>query len=103
MSNQSAQLRIYTALATIPCGRVATYGQIGKLAGLPRSGRLVGRTLRNLPNNSVLPWHRVINASGKISRPQDSDGFKRQKARLQEEGLVVVGNHINLTQYQWQP
>jgi methylated-DNA-protein-cysteine methyltransferase-like protein len=45
----------------------------------------------------------VINASGKISLPQDSDGFKRQKARLQEEGLVVVGNRINLAQYQWQP
>ena len=103
MVNQSAQLKIYTALATIPCGHVATYGQIGKLAGLPRSGRLVGRTLRNLPNNSVLPWHRVINASGKISLPQDSDGFKRQKARLQEEGLVVEGNRISLAQYQWQP
>jgi len=103
MNDQSAQFRIYTALATIPSGCVATYGQIGMLAGLPRSGRLVGRTLRNLPNNSVLPWHRVINASGKISLPQDSDGFKRQKARLQEEGLVVVGNRINLTQYQWQP
>lgn len=103
MNDQSAQFRIYTALAAIPSGCVTTYGQIGMLAGLPRSGRLVGRTLRNLPNNSVLPWHRVINASGKISLPQDSDGFKRQKARLQEEGLVVLGNRINLTQYQWQP
>ena len=103
MNDQSAQFRIYTALATIPSGRVATYGQIGKLAGLPRSGRLVGRTLRNLPNNSVLPWHRVINASGRISLPLDSEGFKRQKARLQEEGLIVKGNRISLAQYQWKP
>jgi len=103
MSKQSSQLRIYSALATIPSGRVATYGQIGMLAGLPRSGRLVGRTLKNLPNDSTLPWHRVINASGKISLPRDSEGFKRQKSRLQEEGLVVVDNRISLTQYQWQP
>ena len=103
MNDQSAQFRIYTALATIPSGRVATYGQIGMLAGLPRSGRLVGRTLRNLPNNSVLPWHRVINASGRISLPLDSEGFIRQKARLQEEGLIVKGNRISLAQYQWKP
>ena len=103
MSKQSSQLRIYSALATIPSGRVATYGQIGMLAGLPRSGRLVGRTLKNLPNDSTLPWHRVINASGKISLPRDSERFKRQKSRLQEEGLVVVDNRISLTQYQWQP
>lgn len=103
MSNQSAELRIYTALATIPSGRVATYGQIGMLAGLPRSGRLVGRTLKNLPNDSNLPWHRVINASGRISMPLHSEGFKCQKARLQEEGLIVEGNRVSLAQYQWQP
>ncbi|MGB1402610.1 MAG: MGMT family protein [Porticoccaceae bacterium] len=103
MGKQSAQLRIYAALAAIPCGRVATYAQIGMLAGLPRSGRFVGRTLKNLPNDSTLPWHRVINASGKISLPRDSGGFKHQKSRLQEEGLVVVDNQISLAKYQWQP
>ena len=103
MGNRSVELRIYTAVATIPSGRVATYGQIGMLAGLPRSGRLVGRTLKNLPNDSNLPWHRVINASGRISLPLDSESFKRQKARLQEEGLIVKGNRISLAQYQWQP
>jgi methylated-DNA-protein-cysteine methyltransferase-like protein len=103
MGNRSVELRIYTAVATIPSGRVATYGQIGMLAGLPRSGRLVGRTLKNLPDDSNLPWHRVINASGRISLPLDSESFKRQKARLQEEGLIVKGNRISLAQYQWQP
>ena len=98
-----AEQRIYAALAAIPCGRVVTYGQVGKLAGLPRGGRLVGRTLRNLPKDSSLPWHRVINAAGKISLPPDSDSFERQKARLQEEGLLVNGNRISLSQYQWQP
>ena len=103
MNEVPAEQRIYAVLAAIPCGSVATYGQVGKLAGLPRGGRLVGRTLRNLPADSSLPWHRVINASGKISLPADSDSFKRQKARLQEEGLLVKGNRISLRQYQWQP
>ena len=92
MGNRSVELRIYTAVATIPSGRVATYGQIGMLAGLPRSGRLVGRTLKNLPNDSNLPWHRVINASGRISMPLHSEGFKRQQARLHEERLHASTN-----------
>ena len=100
MNEVPAEQRIYAVLAAIPCGSVATYGQVGKLAGLSRGGRLVGRTLRNLPADSSLPWH---NASGKISLPADSDSFKRQKARLQEEGLLVNGNRISLRQYQWQP
>jgi methylated-DNA-protein-cysteine methyltransferase-like protein len=103
MNEVPAEQRIYAVLAAIPCGRVATYGQVGRLAGLPRGGRLVGRTLRNLPDDSNLPWHRVINASGKISLPPDSDSFKRQKARLQEEGLLVNCNRISLARHQWQP
>ena len=81
MNEVPAEQRIYAALAAIPCGRVVTYGQVGKLAGLPRGGRLVGRTLRNLPKDSSLPWHRVINAAGKITLPPASDSFERQTAR----------------------
>ena len=103
MSDIEAEQRIYAVLAAIPWGMVVTYGQVAELAGLPRAARLVGRTLRLLPKESNLPWHRVINASGNISMPPDSEGFKRQKARLQEEGLVVKGNRISLAQYRWRP
>ncbi len=103
MSDFEPEQRIYAVLAAIPCGMVVTYGQVAELAGLPRAARLVGRTLRLLPKESNLPWHRVINASGNISMPPDSEGFKRKKARLQEEGLVVKGSRVSLAQYRWRP
>lgn len=103
MSEIEPEQRIYAVLAAIPSGVVVTYGQVAELAGLPRAARLVGRTLSKLPKNTTLPWHRVINASGKISMPKDSPGFNRQKKRLQEEDVLVTDNRISLKQFRWQP
>ncbi|MDA8786572.1 MGMT family protein [Porticoccaceae bacterium] len=103
MTNIDPEQRIYAVLAAIPSGVVVTYGQVAELAGLPRAARLVGRTLRHLPSDSTLPWHRVINAAGKISLPPDSDSVQRQIARLKQEGLVVDGCRISLAKYRWRP
>ena len=103
MSDIDPEQRIYACLAAIPSGVVVTYGQVAELAGLPNAARLVGRTLRHLPKGSSLPWHRVINAAGKISLPPDSDSGKQQIARLQQEGLVVDGCRISLAKYRWRP
>lgn len=103
MKEIEPEQRIYAVLAAIPSGVVVTYGQVAELAGLPRAARLVGTTLRKLPSDSQLPWHRVINASGKISMPKDSPGFARQKKRLQEEDVVVADGRISLKQFRWQP
>ena len=103
MNEIEPEQRIYAVLAAIPSGAVVTYGQVAELAGLPRAARLVGRTLSKLPGDSTLPWHRVINASGSISLPEDSPGFERQKKRLQEEDVVVTGSRINLKKFRWQP
>jgi len=94
--------RLFQVIHAIPKGHVATYGQVAELAGLPRAARLVGNTLKNLPKNSKLPWHRVINASGKISLPMDGNG-KVQKQRLEKEGVVFLKGKINLKHYRWQP
>mgnify|MGYP006072689423 FL=1 len=98
---QTNEQRIYSALAAIPAGKVATYGQIAELAALPRAARLVGQVLSKLPDDTQLPWHRVINAAGKISLSEDSPSFKVQKKRLQDEGIDVINNRINLKQFQW--
>ncbi len=98
---QTNEQRIYSALAAIPAGKVATYGQIAELAALPRAARLVGRVLSKLPDDTQLPWHRVINAAGKISLSEDSPSFQLQKKRLQDEGIDVVNNRISLKQFQW--
>lgn len=98
----AARERIYRVVYQIPKGKVATYGLVAELAGLPRAARLVGTTLKGLPNDSKLPWHRVINASGKISLPMAGNG-KVQKARLEREGVTFIKNKVDLGHYGWQP
>lgn len=58
---------ILSVVSQIPYAKVATYGQIAKLAGLPKHARLVGRVLSQLDTETDLPWHHVLNAQGKIS------------------------------------
>jgi len=59
---------IYRVVARIPRGRVATYGQIARMAGFPGAARMVGWALGALPEErgapDDVPWHRVINAAG---------------------------------------
>ncbi len=83
--------RIWQVVAMIPNGRVASYGQVAKLAGMPSHARLVGRTLSNLPKRSKLPWHRVVNAQLQISNPHNPD---LQAKRLRREGVEFVGARV---------
>jgi methylated-DNA-protein-cysteine methyltransferase-like protein len=88
----------------IPKGRVATYGQIALLAGLPRRARLVGRALRVVPAGIDVPWHRVVNAQGKISPRGDALGHEELQAHLlRREGVRLVEGKISLERYRWQP
>ena len=93
--------RIWDIVAQIPCGRVATYGQIARLAGLGRHARLVGYALHHSPIE--LAWHRVINAQGKISFPVNSEQYRRQQLKLQAEGIVFKNKRIDLDRYRWRP
>ncbi|MEM7082199.1 MAG: MGMT family protein [Pseudomonadota bacterium] len=95
--------KIWKTVASIPCGQVATYGQVADLAGCGRAARMVGRSLGKAPPDMALPWHRVINASGQISFPVDSTSYRRQRERLLSEGIEFRGRRIDLTRFQWQP
>ncbi len=88
-------------LAEIPQGRVITYGDLAEMAGYPRAARLAGQTLRKLPRGTKLPWHRVINAQGRISLPEPA--AQRQIARLEKEGITLLNGRIDLVRYRWQP
>jgi methylated-DNA-protein-cysteine methyltransferase-like protein len=79
---------IWQVVAAIPPGRVATYGQVAEKAGLSRAARRVGYALRGLPNNTRIPWHRVVNAQGRISLPEGSKPYATQRDRLEREGVV---------------
>ncbi len=87
-----AAARIWQVVALIPSGKVATYGQIAKLIGLPSHARFVGRTLAQLPKGTKLPWYRVVNANLRISLR--GGGENRQKALLLEDGITFIGERI---------
>lgn len=92
---------IYLALSQVPPGKVVTYGQLAALANLPRAARLVGHVLKGLPKGTRLPWHRVINAQGKLSLPPDSPSYREQTKRLQAEGVEIINDKINLRRFRW--
>jgi methylated-DNA-protein-cysteine methyltransferase-like protein len=88
----------------IPIGKVATYGQIAMLAGLPRQPRQVGYALHALPEGSDVPWQRVINAKGEVS-PRSVPGVEDlQRAVLESEGIVFDRRgRVDLARHQWSP
>jgi methylated-DNA-protein-cysteine methyltransferase-like protein len=93
-------------LATVDCiprGRVASYGQIAREAGLPRRARLVGKVLSALPSGSKLPWHRVVNAAGRISLRADGRPSMEQRRRLEREGVELASGRVDLERYGWRP
>lgn len=96
--------RIYAVVNRIPAGRVATYGQIAALAGFPGHARQVGYALSALPDGQNIPWHRVINAKGQISRKAEPAYDDLQRLLLEAEGVVFDGNGtVSLERFGWRP
>jgi methylated-DNA-protein-cysteine methyltransferase related protein len=97
--------QIYGVVARIPRGRVATYGQVAAVAGLPRQARLVGYAMFGLPTGSKLPWHRVINARGEVSARSDPGPSEAlQRHLLEREGVRFdERGRVSLKRYRWDP
>ena len=95
--------RIWAAVASIPPGRVASYGQIAELAGQSRGARLVGHALRAAPRDADLPWHRVLNAQGRISIPRTEPACQEQARRLHTESVQVIEGRVDMARYRWEP
>ena len=95
---------IYGVIKRIPKGRVSTYGRISSLAGINRQPRMVGYALAALPEDLNVPWHRVINYKGEISKRSDSYSGKLQRIMLESEGVVFDSNgRVSLKRYLWRP
>ena len=94
---------IWQVVHMIPNGKVATYGQVAALAGLPKAARFAGTSLKDLPKATRIPWHRVINAQGRISLPPSSASYQEQHQRLIQEGVLIRNGRIALRDYQWEP
>ncbi len=96
--------RIWQVVALIPSGKVVTYGNVARQSGMPGAARRVGMALRSLPADTRIPWHRVINAQGRISLPEDSVSHYTQRERLEAEGILFRRNKsLDMGKYQWRP
>jgi methylated-DNA-protein-cysteine methyltransferase related protein len=98
----STFVKIYDIVSQIPVGKVATYGQIAALAGLPRGARVVGWAMRAVPENWVLPCHRVVNKSGNLAPEYAFGGQEVQRSLLEAEGVTFkINGLINMEDNLW--
>ena len=97
--------RIYAVVRRIPRGRVATYGQVARVAGLPGHARQVGYAMAALKDGVRVPWHRVINAQGAVSARRAGPGAGvRQRQLLEREGVTFgPRGRVSLDRYGWEP
>ncbi|HAJ75803.1 MAG TPA: cysteine methyltransferase [Gammaproteobacteria bacterium] len=93
--------KIWQVVHQIPRGRVASYGQVAKLAGLPGYARYVGYTMKLLPPDTKLPWFRVVNSQGCISFKPGTSQYLLQKSLLENEGVAFVNGKISRNDYSW--
>ena len=99
----SSYERIYRIVCRIPEGRVATYGQVAMLAEIPNGARQVGYALAALNDDSGVPWHRVINARGRISTRAEPFYEKVQRSLLEAEGVQFDSEgRVPLGRYRWE-
>lgn len=99
MPFREAVLRV---VAAVPRGRVASYGQVARMAGYPRRPRQVGMVLKALPEGSGLPWHRIVSARGCVPSLGRWWGAQLQIQRLREEGVAVdAAGNLDLARFGW--
>jgi methylated-DNA--[protein]-cysteine S-methyltransferase len=95
--NDDFAYAVLSAVAEIPEGKVATYGQIARLIGYPKNARLVARVLSHAEYYGDYPCHRVVNASGRLA-----PGWAAQAMLLQAEGVALIdATHVSLKLYRW--
>jgi methylated-DNA-protein-cysteine methyltransferase-like protein len=93
--------RVRRVVREIPPGRVASYGQVAREAGLGRRARFVGRVMARLPAGSGVPWYRVLRAGGELAFAEGTEDYRRQRALLEAEGVEFSGRKVHLGRYGW--
>lgn len=91
---------IWSVVARIPRGRVATYGDVARMAGIAGGARQAGRAMRLCPPELALPWHRVLGAGGRIALPGERG--REQRRRLERENVPFAGAKVRLDQCRWE-
>lgn len=93
--------KIYKIAANIPKGKVATYGQLAKIAGSPQASRAVGLCMKTNPDMKKVPCHRVVASDGKLTGYAFGKGIVTKKEKLLEEGVAFKGNNVDLAVSKW--
>lgn len=93
--------QIWQCVASVPKGKVVSYGRVARDCGYPSHARYVGTVLKQLPSDTTIPWHRVINGKGEIAFPEGTERYLEQRRRLENEGVVLnASGKLKLTEYE---
>jgi methylated-DNA-protein-cysteine methyltransferase-like protein len=95
--------RVYAVVAAIPKGKVATYGQVAKLAGNPGAARAVGMCMSHNKDTKTVPCHRVVGSTGRLTGYAYGNGISTKQKMLEKEGVVFKGANIDLARSGWKP
>lgn len=93
---------VYQETKKIPKGKVATYGQIARLASKPKAARAVGVFMRTNPFAPIVPCHRVVAADGSLNGFFGLQKLPQKKLMLLEEGVIFIGEKVDLSKSLWQ-
>jgi methylated-DNA-protein-cysteine methyltransferase-like protein len=96
---------VYALVRHIPPGKVLSYGRVAQLLGVPQGARAVGWALSALKHGDQgVPWHRVVNAKGRVSIKGSPEGAAEQRARLEAEGIVFNEHgYLDMQRHLWTP
>ncbi len=94
--------KVYKAVSRIPRGKVSTYSDIGRIAGI-RSPRAVGSMLHKNKNSEVIPCHRVVHQDGSLAEKYAFGGMVKQEEKLKYEGVEITGSRVNMVKHLWCP
>lgn len=93
--------KVYEYTRKIPRGKVATYGQLARLAGVSKAARAVGMCMRTNPDAPHTPCHRVVSANGSLTGYSATGGIAQKRKMLILEGVAMIGECVDLTKSQW--
>ena len=102
MKNKIDRQKLYELLCEIPYGKVTTYGDLAQVLGNKRWARAVGNALHDNPDGEKFPCYKVVNSNGELSRAYAFGGIDVQKECLQNEGIVVKNEKVDLKTFRYQ-
>lgn len=101
MKTSGFTARVYQVVAKIPKGKVATYGQVAKIAGNPSASRAVGNAMRNNKDTKAVPCHRVVGSTGALTGYAYGNGIRTKQSLLEREGVKFRGAKVDLAASGW--